>query len=955
MVVRLSYHRSNVHIWTMCLVLLSSSMMMISTSPSVDGAPVIVDTFIGDVAEAELNFSVDPVNGTLSVELPRGATVLDASFDMEGIPGTQSEETQLDFVNGVVGKTVWAYGKGDAGIYPPKVDPYNSGWTHANKKEIGNLPPNDQAYWQTMTTVQGRPPPAPPTEWPIQLYHFNPGVSDVDSIFVSWTGHGWCQLNRTTPNHVEMWLYNHTGTEWERVQNFTSGNAKDTIINFTAQTPTPYLSTNGSIDVAMVGSVSLTAGNMIANGEINTDHIEVKVTSGITVVYPYDVTLEIGGNNVTTYTNYLRDRITIGSSDGLVQALQDHIDGATVMPGNLTIPFNISLPTALNASIRVNDLRIEYEPVVNLAPEWVGPVVVDVDEDAPWTQVTDLDSGFADDHNQGELSFSVLSVSDPGNLSVRLGSDGSGNQTLDVQGVNDFFGEVDVELRATDLFGRSVDSGSITVNVLQTADAPMLDDPEPLSVNEGEPLTHTFILTDVDLPDDIHTFSDDTDMFDVGEVTGSFTWTPGSTEVGTHNIRVTVHDRFGLSDTIQVKIVVSNMNQPPIITSSLTIDAVQGESIVYTIRAEDPDVPFGDRLTFAAFADAMEVTVNAQSGYMTFTPTNDHVPEVEITLRVEDSSFSRTEATLVVTVENRNDAPTLQPIGPLVFKQGDEVSIQLSADDPDLHQVLAEPEMLTFGTIGPDEMAADGNGLIEFTPDQSMVGDHTVSYTVQDRAGAKVTITVLWTIEDVNDAPEITTELTGDVEAMEDQQFSLDLEAVDPEKNLLVWADDSDLFDIDAFTGRIVFTPTQADVGPHTVTVTVDDGLVFAVVTFDLVVINVNDAPTIVSVEPVSGTQVKDGKVTFKATASDEDGDSLTYTWKEGEEVLATGIEPGPVKMGSGKHTITLVVDDGTTSVTETVEVTVKKSDESPGFGAVLFVLALGLALVTTLGVRTRS
>ena len=752
-----------------------------------------------------------------------------------------------------------------------------------------------------------------------------------------------------------MWLYNHTGTEWEKVENFTSGNAKDTIINFTAQTPTPYLSTNGSIDVAMVGSISLTAGNMIANGEIDTDYIEVRAISGTTIVYPYDVTLEIGGNNVTTYTNYLMDKITIGSSDGLVQALQDHIDSATVMPGDLTIPLNISLPTTLNASIRVNELRIEYEPVVNLAPEWVGPIVVYVDEDSPWTQVIDLDSGFTDDHNLGQLTFSVLSVSDVGNLSVQLGSDGSGNQTLDVQGANDFFGEVDVELRATDLFGLSVDSGTITVNVLQTADAPMLEHSEPLSVNEGEPLTHTFTLTDVDLPDDIHTFSDDTDMFDVDEVTGSFTWTPGSTEVGTHNVRVTVHDRFGLSDTIQVKIVVSNMNQPPIITSSLTIDGVQGENMVYTIRAEDPDVPFGDTLSFAAFADALEVTVNAQTGYMTFTPTNDQVPEFQITLRVEDSSFSRAEANLVVTVENRNDAPTMQPIGPLQFSQGDEVSIQLSADDPDLHQDLPQPEVLTFETVGPDEMAADGNGLIEFTPDQSLVGDHTVSYTVQDRAGAKVTITVLWTIDDVNDPPEVTTDLTGDVEAVEDQQFTLDLEAVDPENNLLVWADDSDLFDIDAFTGRIVLTPTQADVGTHTVTVTVDDGLLIATVTFDLVVINVNDAPTIVSVEPVSGTQVKDGKATFKATASDEDGDTLTYTWKEGEEVLATGSEPVSVKLGSGKHTITLVVDDGTTSVTETVELTVKKSDESPGFGAILLVMALGLALVTAFGVRTRS
>jgi len=929
-------------------------MMMISTSPSAAGAPVVIDTFVGGLSEAVLNFTVDPVNGTLSVEIPRGATVLDASLDLEGIPGSQSLETQLDFTNGVVGKTVWAYAKGDAGIYPPKVDPYQSGWTHANKKEIVSLAPNDGNYWQTMTTVQGRPPPAPPTEWPIQLFHFNPGVANVDTMKVAWTGHGWCQLNRTTPNHVEMWLYNHTGTKWERVMNFTSGNAQDTTINFTAQTPTPYLSTNGSIDVAMVGSVSLTAGNMIANGEIDTDFIEVVVVSGITEVYPYDVTLDIAGENVTTYPYVLKNEITIDSSDGLVQALQDYIDGETVMPGNLTIPLNISVPTPLKASIRVNDLRIEYEPVVNMAPAWVGPVTVEVDEDAAWTPVIDLDGVFSDDHNQGELSFSVISVSDPGDLSVQFGSDGSGNRTLEVQGANDFFGEVDVVLRATDLFGASVDSDPMTVNVLQAADAPVLHHPGTLSGNEGEPLTHTFTLDDVDLPDDSHTFSDNTELFDVDPVTGSFTWTPGSTEVGTHSVLFTVHDRFDLSDTILVSIEVYDVNQPPVITSPLAIDAVQGEDVVYSIRAEDPDVPFGDTLTFAAFADALEVTVNAQTGYMTFRPTNDQVPSFEITLRVEDSDFVRTEAILVVTVENRNDAPTMASIGPLVFKQGDTVSIQLDADDPDLDLDLAEPEVLTYETIGPDEMAADEDGHIGFTPDQSLVGDHTVSYSVRDRAGAKVTITVLWTIEDVNDAPEVTNGPTGDVEAVEDQQFTLDLEAVDPERDALSWSDDSDLFEIDASTGKIVFTPTQADVGTHTVTVTVGDGALTGSVTFDLVVSNVNDAPVIVTVEPLTGTKVKEGKVTFMATATDEDGDELTYTWKEGDKVLATGGAPDPVKLGPGPHTITLVVEDGTTEVTREIELTVNESDESPGFGALILALAMVLGSVVAVGVRSR-
>jgi hypothetical protein len=216
-----------------------------------------------------------------------------------------------------------------------------------------------------------------------------------------------------------------------------------------------------------------------------------------------------------------------------------------------------------------------------------------------------------------------------------------------------------------------------------------------------------------------------------------------------------------------------------------------------------------------------------------------------------------------------------------------------------------------------------------------------------------VTITVLWTIEDVNDPPVVTTDLTDPVMASEDAEFVLDLEAVDPDKDTLTWSEDSDMFEIDGSTGRIVFTPVQADVGTHAITVTVDDGKVTGSVTFDLVVKNVNDAPVIVGIVPTTGTKVKDGKVSFMATATDEDGDVLTYTWMEGQEELATGTNPDAVKLGSGKHTITLVVGDGTTQVTQEVQLTVEKADESPGFELLIMTLALvtGLAI----GARTRS
>ena len=80
--------------------------------------------------------------------------------------------------------------------------------------------------------------------------------------------------------------------------------------------------------------------------------------------------------------------------------------------------------------------------------------------------------------------------------------------------------------------------------------------------------------------------------------------------------------------------------------------------------------------------------------------------------------------------------------------------------------------------------------------------------------------------------------------------------------------------------------------------------------------------------QSVSLNGSQQANVTLDGTgSSDPDGDSLTYTWSEGGNTIATGSSP-TVSLGIGIHTITLAVSDG--EFTSTDDVTITVSDPTP-------------------------
>ena len=132
-----------------------------------------------------------------------------------------------------------------------------------------------------------------------------------------------------------------------------------------------------------------------------------------------------------------------------------------------------------------------------------------------------------------------------------------------------------------------------------------------------------------------------------------------------------------------------------------------------------------------------------------------------------------------------------------------------------------------------------------------------------------------------------------------------------------------------------------------TVRLTVSDGEDGAEAEVVVHVVNVNDAPVIVSISPDNGTTYREGKtVTFTVVATDEEGDDLTVTWVLDGKTLGTGTTIDYKELKPGTRIVKVRIFDGTETTEDEITLVIKKDEEGPGFGIIVTFLAM-LAVVT--------
>ena len=355
---------------------------------------------------------------------------------------------------------------------------------------------------------------------------------------------------------------------------------------------------------------------------------------------------------------------------------------------------------------------------------------------------------------------------------------------------------------------------------------------------------------------------------------------------GTAVITLTVSDN-NLSAQTTFDLTVTPVNDAPVLTTQQALLVGESKTASLTARnlwAEDVD---GDILTYT-------ISVAPQNGKLmigdALIPAGGTFTQADITagmVRYQyNGSVSGTDAfTFTVTDANGgsvpdtelavdidlNSAPTATGVT-VTVNEDTQASGQLTANDPD-------NDPLTFTAVNEPEhgkLWISDTGAYTYTPDPDYYGYDSFKFKAGDSNKTSDAATVNVIVSSVNDAP---TAYDAEVTTSVNTPAAIRLSATDVEHDILTYFFTQPVHGTFSGTGpELVYTPAAGWQGMDTFTFYVNDSLAdsnTATVTIQVEQAAVeNNVP---SASDVAFTLVEDTSLSGQLSATDADGDDLTY------------------------------------------------------------------------------
>ena len=423
--------------------------------------------------------------------------------------------------------------------------------------------------------------------------------------------------------------------------------------------------------------------------------------------------------------------------------------------------------------------------------------------------------------------------------------------------------------------------------------------------------------------------------------TGRLSGTPPTTTTGTFSgIVISVSDGSATASlpAFSITVTAPTTNRPPTISGTPSTTATQGTAYTFQPTAADPD---SDALTFAIANRPTWATFNVNTGLLQGTPGAANVGTfTNIVISVSDGKASTPLPAFTITVASSNTPPVISGTPPTTATVGTQYTFTPTASDANAGTTLTfsitnKPSWATFST---------STGRLQGTPATANIGafaNITIKVTDgQDTAQlAPFTITVSAA---ANRPPTISG--TPATTVMQGTAYAFTPTASDPDGNTLTFsiANKPGWAAFSTTTGALSGTPGAGTVGATTgIVITVSDGTVTASLpAFTLTVTAQQNRPPTISGSPAT-TVVQGNAYAFTPTASDPDGNTLTFSIanKPGWGAFSTSTgalsgTPGLANIGTTSG-IVIAVSDGTLTAS------------LPAFSITVQALAIGSATLS--------
>ncbi len=455
--------------------------------------------------------------------------------------------------------------------------------------------------------------------------------------------------------------------------------------------------------------------------------------------------------------------------------------------------------------------------------------------------------------------------------------------------------------------------------------------------------------------------------------TGRFQWVVPYDLTGPVAVPIAVTSTTGLTLTKTITFTVLSTQVAPVFDPQTGWTVDEGQSLTFQTFAIDPHNP-GFKLptrnpdgtlnpptpvspvTYAISGLPAGATFDAQTATFSWVPSFIQAGQYTVTVTATDVADDNpplsARVTIPITVRNINRAPQIATISNVSLNRGQVLTLPATAIDPDGDPVvLSATNALTnmpFPSFATFVDNGNGNGVFHFAPLTGDRGNYSIVLRAADNgdgageAGVlSSTYTFIVTVVSANEPP-VLAPINSQV-ALTGTAFTYTVHSSDTYQDPLTFsftglpAEATLTPAVTYGTALLSWTPTAAEAGNYTVTVTVTDNAITPPVldskTFNLTVRTSDNAP--VATTPGGPTLAEGATLTLPLHATDADGDPVTWSATNlpiGAVLdAATGkLTWSPAFGQTGTYPITVSASDGVLSSSGTFSIVVTHTDRVP-------------------------